>query len=258
MITAGDTNVTQYTWDADSRWSRSPRSTTYGGALTQTVAYLYDAEGRWIGEKSRTAPAWSRTRPASSTTATRSSCSSTKVVTVQMTNAELSAIVTSGVRRWTNSCPTSNLAAVFGAGLQRVCARHVVWPLTDNVGTVRDLAICDLTAGTTAVVNHLELQFLRAVAQPDEPCHGQYGGGGLPVRFHWTATGHEHRLAEQRPSLVQRQPWALGKPRPDGFTAGDTNLYRYCGNSPANAVDPSWAGRLDDLQWAVEGDSWLR
>ncbi len=26
---------------------------------------------------------------------------------------------------------------------------------------------------------------------------------------------------------------------PTGFTAGDTNLYRYCGNSPTNAVDPS-------------------
>ena len=26
---------------------------------------------------------------------------------------------------------------------------------------------------------------------------------------------------------------------PDGFTAGDTNLRRYCGNSPANATDPT-------------------
>ena len=26
---------------------------------------------------------------------------------------------------------------------------------------------------------------------------------------------------------------------PVGFDAGDTNLYRYCGNSPTNARDPS-------------------
>ena len=31
----------------------------------------------------------------------------------------------------------------------------LVLPLTDNVGTVRDLAICDLASGTTSVVNHL-------------------------------------------------------------------------------------------------------
>jgi RHS repeat-associated protein len=28
-------------------------------------------------------------------------------------------------------------------------------------------------------------------------------------------------------------------PDTEGFNAGDTNLYRYCGNSPTNATDPN-------------------
>ena len=50
VLESGDTGVTQYTWDADNRLVQVTHRATYGGTPTQMVVYLYDAEGRWIGE----------------------------------------------------------------------------------------------------------------------------------------------------------------------------------------------------------------
>ena len=38
----------------------------------------------------------------------------------------------------------------------------------------------------------------------------------------------------------------MGQPGLDGFNGGDTNLYRYCGNSPTNRSDPT--GLLSEAQ----------
>ena len=52
-------------------------------------------------------------------------------------------------------------------------------------------------------------------------------------------------LGSIAPSRINQNRWydsSVGRwisPDPSGFAAGDTNLYRYVGNSPANAVDPS-------------------
>ena len=60
-------------------------------------------------------------------------------------------------------------------------------PLTDNVGTVRDLAICDLTSGTTSVVNHLDYNSFGQLLSQTNPATGNtaavdclFGFTGLP------------------------------------------------------------------------------
>ncbi len=57
-------------------------------------------------------------------------------------------------------------------------------PLTDNLGTVRDPAMCDLATGTTAVVNHLEYNSFGVLLSQTNAATG--GGGGLPFRLHGT------------------------------------------------------------------------
>ena len=48
----------------------------------------------------------------------------------------------------------------------------LVLPLTDNVGTVRDLAICDLTSAATAVVNHLTYNSFGQLLSQTNPTTG--------------------------------------------------------------------------------------
>ena len=120
----------------------------------------------------------------------------------------------------------------------------VVLPLTDNVGTVRDLAICDPATGTTSVVNHLEYNSFGVLLSQTNPATGNaatvdclFGFTGRPLD---KASGLQNNLNRWYDSSTGR--WII--PDPTGFAAGDTNEYRYVGNSPANAVDPT--GLADD------------
>ena len=58
--------------------------------------------------------------------------------------------------------------------------------------------------------------------------------------------------------VVERQPWyarLLADRSPLGFNAGDTNLYRYVGDNPTDATDPSG---LDEYDWKKEAENWER
>ncbi len=50
VLDAGDTDITEYTWDARGRLGSATNYATFGGVPTQIVDYLYDVENRWIGE----------------------------------------------------------------------------------------------------------------------------------------------------------------------------------------------------------------
>ncbi len=105
-------------------------------------------------------------------------------------------------------------------------ADRVLWPLTDNLGTVRDLARNDasiathftynafgnITSGNTSLTRYL---FTSREFDPDTNL--QYNR----ARYYDATTGC----------------WLSHDPL--SFAAGDTNTYRYVGNSVTNATDPS-------------------
>jgi RHS repeat-associated protein len=111
-------------------------------------------------------------------------------------------------------------------------ASNPEYQLTDHLGTVRGVA--QRTTGVNAaVVNTLQYDsFGKLISQSNaskQPYHGFAGRdiepvGGLTYnrnRYYSTQTG---RFISQDPI---------------GFNAGDENLYRYVGNSPTNATDPT-------------------
>ena len=51
VLEAGDTDITQYTWDNRNRLVEVTNYATFGGTPTQVVDEVYDVENRWIGEK---------------------------------------------------------------------------------------------------------------------------------------------------------------------------------------------------------------
>lgn len=107
-------------------------------------------------------------------------------------------------------------------------AGYVFWTLVDNQGTVRDV-----------IYNTGDLWQ-----------HNEYDGFGNPI---WTdgspdltRSGYTGRDFDSTTGMqYNRNRWydpGTGRwlsEDPLGFNAGDSNLYRYAGNSPTNATDPS-------------------
>jgi RHS repeat-associated protein len=114
---------------------------------------------------------------------------------------------------------------------------NVLLTLTDNLGTVRDLATFNSTTGVTSVVNHRVYDsYGNLESQTNAAVDCLFGWTG---RAYDTATGLQNNVNRWYDAKVGR--WASEDP--DGFTAGDANTYRYVGNSPTNWIDPSG---LDD------------
>jgi len=106
----------------------------------------------------------------------------------------------------------------------------IVWTLTDQQGTVRD--IVSQKADESFVTDRLS-----------------YGPFGAPldenldpiieVRYAGRDFDRETDLSYNRARYYEPSSGRFLSPDPIGFSAGDINLYRYAGNSPTNATDPS-------------------
>ncbi len=109
---------------------------------------------------------------------------------------------------------------------------NTLWALSDHQGSIRDIADMNESTGVTSVDNHRRYDaFGRFVSQ----------SGSSEIDFGYTgkyldkATGFQNNLHRwYDPNLGK---WLSQDPI--GFSGRDANLYRYVGNSPTNATDPS-------------------
>jgi RHS repeat-associated protein len=101
------------------------------------------------------------------------------------------------------------------------------WMLTDQLGSVRDLVS---NAGT--VVGHFTYDSFGQVMSATGAVDSRYKFTGRELD---SETGLYYYRARYYDARVGR---FIGQD-PIGFEAGDANLYRYVGNSPLNATDPS-------------------
>jgi RHS repeat-associated protein len=110
----------------------------------------------------------------------------------------------------------------------------VVWPLTDNQGTVRDLAVYNAATGVTSVANHRVYDsFGNLESQTNAAVGCIFGFTGRPLDP--AGSGLQNNNARIYDAVLG--DWMSKDPT--SFTAGDTNTGRYCGNSPTSATDPS-------------------
>ena len=123
----------------------------------------------------------------------------------------------------------------------------MVWTLTDNQNTVRDLAA--YSGGTTTVVNHRVFsaygQLLSQTIPGTNPlqpaavdCLFAYTGRPMSVFSKNGTTGAVTGLDNNGKRWYDSITGRWLRQDPIGFAGGDANLYRYCGNSPRNATDP--------------------
>ncbi len=107
----------------------------------------------------------------------------------------------------------------------------VRWPLTDQIGTVRELL--KLVANVPTVVKYLRYDAFGNVTSDSD----------ASVQYAFAYTGREIEIETglyfYRARYYDPATGAFLSEDPIGFDAGDPNFYRYVGNNPTNATDPT-------------------
>ena len=253
---ANDTKITVFTWDNRNRLTSVNTYSTYAkyhnGQADQTVTYFYDAFDRWVGET---------TAPAGGSTVQTRFIYDGKQIVLQFDDATP---LFGPIRLLTAnaSLTNDNLSHRFlwGPGVDQLlvdeqmsAGEEVVWTLGDNQNTVRDLAL--YSNGVTTVFNHRVFSAYGQILSQTNPQTGQaawlsclfaYTGRPLSV-FSVNAQGGAVTCIQNNgkrwyDAITGR--WLSQDPL---GLAPDTNPYRYCGNGPMNAVDPSGLYAFDEF-----------
>ena len=127
----------------------------------------------------------------------------------------------------------------------RQSAGTVNWDLTDNQGTVRDVAEYNAATQTTSVVNHLVYaSYGQITSQTNSAYRPTFTYTGM---WQDPTTGLDYDDARWYDVV----DGVFGSQDPLGFGGGQTNTSEYCGNSPTNATDPSGEESDDVLSRAI-------
>ena len=122
------------------------------------------------------------------------------------------------------------LLAEEGVRLQG--SEGTLWQLTDNLGSVRDLAEYDEASGTTSVVNHITYDSFGNVTSETAAVDHLFGYTG---RAYDEETGLQNN--HNRWYDAANGKWLSEDPI--GFDGGDANLYRYAFNDVTRRTDPT-------------------
>jgi len=124
-------------------------------------------------------------------------------------------------------------------------AGNVLWPLTDHLATVRDVAEHDTVTGITTIANHIVYDsFGNRISETNAAVDTLFGYTGRE----WDS---DIDLQHNRARWYDPATGNWISKDPIGFAAGDANLYRYVRNEATMRVDPSG---LFDIFLGVEGE----
>ena len=136
-------------------------------------------------------------------------------------------------------------------------AGNVLWPLTDHLGTVRDIADRNETTGTTSVTNHRVYDsFGNRESESNSTLDHVFGFTGKYFDEATKLGNHWNRWYDPATGT-----WASQDPI--SFSGGDANLYRYVLNQTTSLTDPSGyapPGSMRDILKDLrrEGDAGMR
>ena len=252
MLDAGDTDVTEDTWDARERLTKVTDYAVEGGPATEVVDYLYDVENHCIGEtidsngdgqvdhQTRFAYDGNQIvlqfdKDVSGATGSASALTGADlshrylwqpdVVDQLLADEQLSPL------------PPGEGQGEGGSGQATgydvTTPGKVLWALNDQLGTVRDLATLNGQTGVTTVANHRTYTAVgEMTSQTNAAVDCLFGFTGRALD---SATGiQDNWRREYDPKTAD---WLSKDPL--GFTAGDANTGRYVGNRVTALVDPT-------------------
>ena len=221
-----------YAYDHRGQLTTATRSATDGGSATGVATYAYDAWGNLISRQ-----AWD----GSTTTTERYGLDG-------WDPAKPGAVGNESFDAWADLDGSGTLTARrgFGPGFDAPTVKvdgsgTASFYLADHLGSVRAVTNSSGTVTGTAAYD----------------AFGNLAAGARADRYGYTGTAWDALVGLQRNGNGAR--WydpAAGRwlqPDPLGFDAGDINLYRYVGNQPTGAADPSGLDTLkivgNDVLW---------
>gem|GEM_PF-1314195 len=263
--------VTEYVWDHRNRLVEVIERASEDGPVVQSVRYLYDSQDRWIGrvlDADGDGPAeavasyfvYDIGTPEGRVTPDPAARAGQMLLELdaqgRVTHRYLWGPAVDQILADEQVFPLpvgegqgEGLAAVQGGGQARAQGEGpnltpvgtVVWPLTDHLGTVRDLARYNPDTDRTTIVNHLTYDaFGQMTGQSNPAVTTLFAFTGRPLD---PATGLQNHLHRWYDPAMGR--WLSEDPI--GFHAAEANPYRYCGNSPGICVDRS--GLILETLW---------
>jgi RHS repeat-associated protein len=200
--------VTEYVWDYRNRLAQVLFKDAGGGVL-KSIEYIYDINNQRIGKK------------------------------IDGVVTERYVIDRNQIALVFDGQGTQKQRYLYGMKVDQVLAEEagasLRWFLADEQGTIKDVV-----DNTGIVIDHITYDsFGRIVGQTSS----------IDLRFAYTGrewdaeTGQYYYRARYYDPTVGR----FINEDPLGFGAGDTNIYRYVGNSPTNYIDPSGEESTDPL-----------
>jgi RHS repeat-associated protein len=256
----------RYTWDVRNRLSEVTTRATAAGPATSIVDYLYDAENRWIGENIDSTGddqidheirfaydgdqiVLEFDKDLSAGSSSGATCSASAMTASDLSHRYLWGPTVDQLLADEQLLPSTASGRGAGGedGYDLSQPGNLVWALTDNQNTVRDLAVYNAQTGATSIIDHRQFDSYGNLLSQTNPATGNasavdclFGYTGKPFD---NATGLQNNLNRWFNPTTGR--WMTQDPT--GFTAGDLNLYRYVGNEPSKRVDS------DGLNWVVWG-----
>jgi RHS repeat-associated protein len=232
VLDSGDTDVTTYTWDYRNRLTAVDHYAAYCEQSDKAVQYSYDYANRLVSklldsdgaggtaDVEKTAYVYDGSQIALQFNKTSATGSASALSASDLSHRYL----------W-GPAVDQLLADEHVSDLQT--PGDVVWPLTDHLGTVRDLAVYDAQNDVTTIANHRVYDsYGNLTSQTNSAVDCVFGFTG---RQFDKQTGLQNNLNRWYDAKVGR--WASEDPIE--FNAQDANLYRYVGNISLVSSDPS-------------------
>ena len=132
---------------------------------------------------------------------------------------------------------------VNGAVVDQILARTssggtTAWYLTDKLGSVRDI----VSSASGGELDHIVYDSFGNIVTETNATNGdRFKFAGMEYD---STTGQYYDQARDYDSTIGR----FMSQDPKGFAAGDTDLYRYVGNGPTDATDPSGTEETTTLE----------
>jgi RHS repeat-associated protein len=230
VLGSGDTEITEYEWDHRNRLTKLTERATYNAAVDKVMEYAYDVFDRRI---SKTADL--------DGTGTQKAYRDFYVLDGQHIALEFHDPDADG-----SAPPQLSHRYLHGPAVDMILADEqisvpgepgeVLWPLTDHLGSVRDVIDSDGN-----IVTHFVYNSFGEILDETNP----------EIYFRFTFTGRERDI--ETPDLMYYR--ARYYSSSEGvFISSDPikddyfNLYRYVGNHPTYATDPTGLAEEDEVE----------
>ena len=234
QLSPGDRDVTQYNWDHRNRLTTVTTRASQGTTTTKAVEFTYDVFDRRIGKQ----------LDANGDGIFDESTSwvyDDQHIALEFTDPDGAGPQLAKLSHRYLYGPATDMVMADEQIMPSGGAGEVYWPLTDHLGSVRD--VID-TAGVVRQhviydtfgnrVSQLAFNASGTEISPDSPQSIDFLFGYTGRDWDQDTDLQYNRARSYEPTVGR---WLTEDPI--GFDAGDANLYRYVGNSSANRVDPA-------------------